>query len=174
MHLKDKSITACFSGHRELKPAVDDLFSGSSYRDQEEFEAVLREKAHDAVRRLYSEGYRIFLCGMAEGFDMLAGEVVLELAGELPGMELTAVIPHPGQAYGFGAAAKERYAKLLEGAAQKITVCPNYRPDCFHRRNDYLADNGSALVCFYNGSKGGTQYTVKKALKEGLRIINLA
>lgn len=125
------------------------------------------------VRKLAEEGFTDFLCGMAEGFDLLAGGAVLSLRPEFPQLRLIAVIPFPGQAAGFGAEVRETYGRVLAGADERVTVCPAYSADCFHRRNDYLVGNSSVLVCYYNGSKGGTQYTVKQALRNGLRVINI-
>ena len=145
------------------------LFASPGDRDPE---AILR-RLTAIVRELAQDGFTDFLCGMAEGFDLMAGEAVLSLREEFPQLRLTAVIPFPGQADGFAAATRELYERVLSAADEKITVCPQYSADCFHRRNDYLVYNASALVCYYNGSKGGTQYTVRRALRNGLRVINL-
>ena len=42
------------------------------------------------------------------------------------------------------------------------------------RRNDYLVDNSALLVAWYDGSpRGGTAYTVKRARRMRMPIINL-
>lgn len=43
------------------------------------------------VRRLYSLGYRYFLSGMAEGFDLLAAQAVTALKAEYTDIRLIAV-----------------------------------------------------------------------------------
>ena len=53
------------------------------------------------VYRLWSEGFRFFLSGMACGFDLAAAEAVLALRGECAGMELVAVVPFAGQPESF-------------------------------------------------------------------------
>lgn len=168
----DKTTAVAFSGHRTFKMsgAPRGLFDGAGGHSPE----AIAERLRQTVRMLAGEGYRSFLCGMAEGFDMMAAEAVLELRGEFPGMELVAVQPFPGQASGFGQELQERYRRVLDSAAQVVTVCPHYSADCFHRRNDLLVDHSSVLVCYYNGTKGGTAYTVKRALRAGLRVMNLA
>lgn len=166
-----KAISVAFSGHRTFKsmPTDTDLFADPNEHNSEAISRRLRQ----TITTLYDEGYRHFLCGMAEGFDLLAAEAVKELRDDLPGLRLTAVIPFPGQATGFDHQTRERYDDMLAGCDNAVTICNSYAKDCFHRRNDYMIDNSSVLVCYFNGSKGGTEYTVKRALKAGSRIINL-
>ena len=45
------------------------------------------------VRRLYRLGYRYFLSGMAEGFDLLAAQAVTALKAEYTDIRLIAVVP---------------------------------------------------------------------------------
>ena len=45
------------------------------------------------VKRLYSLGYRYFLSGMAEGFDLLAAQAVADLKTEYTDIRLIAVVP---------------------------------------------------------------------------------
>lgn len=150
-----------------METAEPGLFDVPGDRD------AIRQKLEAAIRQLTAEGYTSFLCGMAEGFDLLAGDAVLSLRREFPRIRLTAVVPFAGQATGFSADVREAYERVMAGADEIFTVCPHYSTDCFHRRNDYMVGHSSVLVCCYNGSAGGTQYTVKRALKNGLRVINL-
>lgn len=168
----DPKQTVAFSGHRILSAIERDIFSHPSEK-QVVSEYHLRNKLLNAITELYGQGYRYFLCGMAMGFDLMAGEVVLEAARELPGIKLIAVVPYPGQTARFSAEDKIRYGEVANSSWRRILISPRYSYDCFHRRNDYMVDHASALICFYNGSKGGTAYTVKRALAAGLRVINM-
>ncbi len=166
----EKSRTAAFSGHRTFK-----MGSGGSLFDdagRQEPDAIAR-RLRETISRLAAGGYTDFLCGMAEGFDLMAGEAVLAVRRDFPGLRLTAVVPFPGQAARFGGEAREIYDRVLAAADHTIVACPEYSADCYHRRNDLLADSSSTLVCYYNGTPGGTQYTVKRALRGGSKIINL-
>jgi uncharacterized phage-like protein YoqJ len=154
-----------FSGHRSFKMEGGGLFM-RSWDD-------IAARLDDVLRRLVAEGYTDFLCGMAEGFDLVAGEAVVALRGEFPWLRLVAVLPFPEQSRGFGAGLKARYDALMAAADETVSVRPCYTVDCFHARNDFLVDNGSVLVCYYNGSLGGTRYTVRRALQKQVRIINM-
>ena len=42
-----------------------------------------------------------------------------------------------------------------------------------HQRNRYMVDRSSLLIAAYDGTAGGTRYTVEYARSRGLQIINL-
>lgn len=171
----DKKLTAAFSGHRDISPSGQySLFTGNTgLISGDEYIISVKEKTRDAIEQFCNKGYKYFLCGMAEGFDLLAGEAVLELKETYPDIGLIAVIPFPGQPTAFKPENKRIYNRISAEAAAKITVCTSYSRDCFHRRNDYLVSNSNALICFFNGTKGGTEYTVKQAIKQGHKITNV-
>ncbi len=150
----DRSKTASFTGHR-------------TYRD--EAGAALAA----TVGELYAEGFRVFISGMAAGFDLAAAEAVLALRDSCPAIRLVCAVPFEGQERRYPAGEKERYRRVLERADERVVVCGGYRPDCYARRNDYLVDHASVLVSWYDGSAGGTRYTVRRAARRGLRILPL-
>ncbi len=160
--MAERSKTVSFSGHRSFK--AGGLFARPDADVGEWLAGVLREYAR--------QGYTDFLCGMAEGFDLLAGEAVVALRREFPHIRLVAVLPFPEQGRGFAAEVKERYHAVLNAADSVVAVSPRYAVDCFHLRNNYLVDNSSVLVCYYNGAEGGTRYTVRRALRNNLEIRN--
>ena len=142
--------------------------------DEMEAEAPLAVRIEEAVKALCDEGIETFLCGMAEGFDLEAAEAVLRIRGKNALPKLIAVAPYRSQAEHFNARTRGRYAAILAEADEAVVLAESYHAGCFHARNDYLVAHASVLLCYYNGTKGGTQYTVQNAQKSGLRIINLA
>lgn len=155
---KDKTVA--FTGHRRL--------SGAATPES------LREALRNTVLKLYNDGYRTFLSGMAEGFDMEAAEVVTELKKIIPDIRLVAVVPCGGQDKYFRPENKIRYQNLLDTADEVVILSDYYYNDCFLRRNDYLIANCGYVVCYYDGHpKGGTYYTVVRADRNGLKFTNL-
>ena len=63
------AMRVAFTGHRD--------YSGTT-----------NEKLREVIIALYEVGYSTFLCGMAEGFDIAAAEIVLSLKSELNGLKL--------------------------------------------------------------------------------------
>ena len=165
-----ESKNVAFSGHRTFKMK----HPTGLFNTETPSPAAIRDRLEATLRRLCEEGFDMFLCGMAEGFDMLAARCVLDLKKDFPAIKLTAVIPYPGQCERFSRENKFLYSEILARADHTVITSTHFSQDCFHRRNDYLVDNSSLLVCYFNGSKGGTEYTVKRALRKKHRIINIS
>ena len=136
--------------------------------------AVDKDRLVFVVKQLYTEGYRTFMSGMAEGFDMFAAEVVLALKDELPEIKLLCVIPFEGHISKVGSANRQRYNAICASADEVITLAPEYHEKAYYERNDYLVDNADAMICYYSGKRrSGTGYTVTAALKKRIRTINI-
>ena len=128
----------------------------------------------NAINDSYAKGYRCFMTGMAQGFDLIAAEAVLSLKNTLPDIKLIAVIPFLGQSRYFSDDDKERYENIMKQCEKIKFFSDRYYTGCFHRRNDYLVDNSSLIVSYFDGvKKGGTFYTIQRAKDKGLTIINI-
>lgn len=91
----------------------------------------------------------------------------------MPGLRLVAVIPFRGQESRFSTADRERFRRVLDAADRSVTLSPSYHAGCYAVRNNYLVDHAALLVAWYDGSPGGTHYTVRRALARGLEFVNL-
>lgn len=125
------------------------------------------------VRYLYGRGFRTFITGMAVGFDMAAGECVASLRGELPGLRLVCVVPFAGQESRFPREERMRYMRLLSSADEVKVLAEGYSPAAYRLRNDYLVENASLVVAYYDGTRGGTSYTVHRAVQSHMPVVNL-
>lgn len=136
-----------------------------------------RGEAGDALRRTVEElraaGVHTFLSGMAVGFDLAAAEAVLACRAVDPTIRLVAVLPFRGQADRFPRAERARYAALLAAADETVVVAESFHRGCFLRRDDWLTGHAATLVTWYDGSPGGTRYTIERALHCGRRLIHL-
>ena len=143
-----RAATAAFTGHR---------FVDASLRD-------------DA----YGNGIRNFISGFAIGFDMMAAEVVVSLKHTYSDIILTAAVPFKGQAARFGFYDRKRYDRLLEVADEVIVLSERYYPRCFLDRDEFMVNNSSLLIGYYDGrEKGGTFYTIRKAMAQNIPIVNV-
>ncbi len=155
----ERSKTVAFTGHRSVEGIG---------------EAELSRRLDEAIMECYNQGYRMFITGMAVGFDMLAAEAVLRLRATHRDIHLEAAIPFPGQPERFGFVDKQRYAYLLKNADSQTTLSGYYHSGCFHRRNDYMINNASMMIACWDGKpSGGTHYTYTRALQQGLSVVNL-
>lgn len=147
--------SVAFTGHR-------------TYRDE------AREQLSAALEALYNRGFRTFLSGMALGFDLAAAEAVVSLRGRHPGVRLVAAVPFRGQADRFPAAQRRRYEAILARADEVVVLADEYHRGCYARRNDFLVDHAAVVVAWYDGSPGGTRYTVERARTRGREIVYLS
>lgn len=120
-----------------------------------------------------NKNLRAFISGMAEGFDLLAAEAVLKLRMKKPDVILISVIPFMGQELDYTPRDKERYKIIYDLANKIIFTSDTYHDKAFFKRNDYLLDNSSLVICYYNGLRGGTMYTYNRAVRQNIEIINL-
>ncbi len=126
-----------------------------------------------AVETLYTEGCRTFLSGMAAGFDMAAAETVLACRDRLPGLRLVAVVPFEGHINRFSNSDRERFGRIVAAADETTVLSTRYHRGVYMQRNDYLVSHAARLVAWFDGSPGGTFYTLRRALQAGRRIDNL-
>ena len=163
------TIKACsFTGYRPDKFSFPFCDSSPEYRDFE-------NKLIEAVFEMSDEGCTDFYCGMAHGFDIVAGETVNLLKNARPEKtRLTAVVPFEKQANAWGEEWKQRYSNLLSLADRVVYISREYSKDCYHRRNRYMVDNSEAVITFFDGKSGGTAATLRYAKLKDKRIINIA
>lgn len=155
-HHFNPAATVAFTGHRNLIGNQANLF----------------DTTFKIICDLHAKGYTTFLSGMAEGFDLLAAEAVLQAKTIYSDIRLVAVVPFPMQAERFHPVNQRRYRTVLQQADQQITISQHYYRDVFLVRNDFLLDNASYIVCHYSGDRGGTMYTVNRAVRRNLSITN--
>ena len=154
MEKRQEGLRAAFTGHQDYDGRADALLRGT-------------------VAELWRRGYRRFASGMASGFDLSAAEAVLGLRSELPGLELEAVVPFAGQERGFASEDRMRHRAVFAAADVRTVLCDGYRHGCYFRRNDYLVEHADCLVAWYVRPASGTGYTVRRALRKGIEVINL-
>ncbi len=155
----DRTVSAAFTGHR---------FYDFSQRE------FIQERLTSAISEAYDHGIRNFISGFALGIDLMAAQLVQSLKCNLPGISLTAAIPFEGQAERYNIYDKRVYRRLLELADKVIVLSDCYYPRCFLDRDEFMVENASYLIAYYDGrEKGGTYYTVKKARARGIPIISV-
>lgn len=122
----------------------------------------------------YEEGYRHFLCGMAMGCDFYFCEAVIELRRCHSDITLEAAIPCPSQADAWPRAQRSRYDGLLAQCDDRTMVSDVYSSSCMQRRDRYMVDHASLLIAAFDGSAGGTRYTVEYALRRSVSVVDIS
>ena len=155
-----------FTGHRPGKLPWH-------YREEDLRCMELKRRMSAAIEAAYQEGYRHFICGMAMGCDLYFCECALDLRKQYPDITVEAAIPCPTQADRWPAAQRRRYAELVAACDLETLVSDAYSATCMQRRDRYMVDRSAMLIAAFDGSAGGTRYTVEYAMRRGLDIVDI-
>ncbi len=165
--MSESQKSCSFTGYRPDKFEFDFNPDTKEYRDFE-------NKLIKAIFSVSDEGYTDFYCGMALGFDIVAGEIVSLLKKAKSNIRLIAVVPFEAQAKAWSGEWQSRYNALLKKADRIVYMSKNYYKDCYHKRNRYMVDNSDTVITFFDGKSGGTAATLRYAKVKDRRIINIA
>ena len=148
--------TVAFTGHRKER-----ILQGSG--NDSRILAQIREAVTGVVTELYGQG-----------FDMTAAEAVLQVRERYEDIKLIAAVPFRKQPLWFEAEDQLLYARLLERMDRVVMVSENYHKGCYLRRDEYMVRKADTVIAYWDlVPKGGTFYTVNKALESGKSVINL-
>ena len=162
----DASRTCCFTGHRP-----DKLPWGYDERDPRCL-ALKRSMARE-LEGLYRRGFRHFISGMAQGCDLYFAEAALALREQHPDLTVEGAVPCPTQADHWPEVQRQRRQDILARCDLETLVQQQYDRHCMHRRDRYMVDRSAAVLAVFDGTPGGTQYTLNYAMDKKLEILLL-
>ena len=152
--------TCCFTGHRNIPKGE---------------EAAVRARVREEVLLQMERGVDSFLVGGAVGFDMLAAEVLLALRErEGKAFRLVSVLPFQGWRDRWGTAEKDREDRILEKSDEISFSRLNNSRRCYLDRDRKMVDSSCVCIAYCSRFGGGTAYTVRYAMKQGVDVINIA
>ncbi len=152
IEILNQNKTCAFTGHRILYKNFDE------------------KKVEKKILSVVKEGYKVFLCGMALGFDLTCAKIIIKLKEKFD-VKLVACIPCVNQDKGYNLKQKEEYAEILSKADEKIVLEQNYTPTCMQKRNKFMVDNSSLVIAYLCQERGGTVNTVNYAIKQNKQVI---
>lgn len=162
----NRETTCCFTGPRPMR-----LPMGGDENSVEI--SLLKKNLQNAIADAYEDGFRFFMSGMAEGFDLFAAESVIEAKSNFPEIALVAVFPYSKAALHHSAFISERINRIIGKSDFVISLYEEYIPGCEHERNKYMVDNSTRIIGYYNGLSGGTAHCWNYALENYLETVNL-
>lgn len=154
-----RSNRCCFTGHRPEKLNVP--------------EVIVKERLEQAIDMAISSGKNVFICGMARGVDLWAGEAVLKRKNVDPSIRLICAAPFVGFEKGWAEHWQTLYYEVANHADYKTAICNSYSPNCFQKRNVWMVDHSGLVIAAYNGESGGTRNTIRYANKCGIAVHNI-
>lgn len=158
--MMNKQNSFAFTGHRteKLPQSEENMFTLQDYLKKEVTSAI-------------ENGYTTFYTGMAYGFDLMAGALILEMKEKFD-LKLIAAVPFRGQEKAYNQENIKEYQRILSHCNDVIVCHEKFRRGIYHQRNRLMVDNSNLVIAYSNGT-GGTHYTVNYAQKKGVTVINL-
>ena len=164
--MKNIDVSCCFTGYRPEKFGFPFEENCPEYK-------TFYARLSTAIAKLINDGCTQFYCGMAQGFDIAAGEHVALLKKLRPDIKLIGVVPFKGQEEKWTKKWQDRYFALLKDCDEVITLNDEYTRWSFSQRNRYMVDRSRYCITYFDGKTGGTESTLKYASKNGRQIINI-
>lgn len=147
---------ACFTGHRPWKTSIS--------------EYTLRSVLKKAILQAICNGYTTFISGMAQGYDIIAAELVLEQKKENPDIRLICALPHPTFSSTWDKHWTNRLECVLTQADLVRVISPSYSSRCYQLRNEWMVNHAALVIAFYHGIPSGTKNTIDYARLQGLPV----
>ena len=141
------------------------------YNENSEKYITFKERLENLIQELINKSYSHFIVGMAEGFDTLVCEVLIDKRSQGYNVFIEGAIPCLGQESKWSEYSKKRYNNLVSQLDKKTVLKPYYTSTCMQERNDYMLKNSELLVACYANGYGGTLSTIKKAQRLGKDLI---
>lgn len=154
----DKKITVCFTGNREKYLPINKV------GDKDSLSLInIKYKLKNLIIESIENGYTYFVCGLALGSDLIAGNFVIELKKTYPQITLECALPHANQFHQYSEKNKLDYLNIIKNCDYLKIVQENYNRNCYMKRNKYMVDKSSLVIGIWNGRKGGTCNTLNYA-----------
>ena len=146
--------SCCFTGHR---------------RPRKHSMASLIAPLEDAIRTaVVEEGVEIFYSGGAQGFDLVAAQMVLNLRKDAyPHIQLILALPCRNHDAGWRREMREVFDEIAAWADEVHYVSEAYTRTCMMERNRYMVDRCRYMIAYCEDvhARSGTAYTVNYATK---------
>ena len=153
---RDINKSCCFTGHRP------DKCIGT--------EETIRSRLLKTIKESIAEGYDTFVTGMALGVDTWAAEEVIKLKAEHKELKLVCAVPFKGMEKKRTTEQQAIFNGILNMADEVVYITPRYQRWSFHARDEWMVDNASKVIAVFNGTHGGTEYTINYAKRKGRTI----
>ncbi len=149
--------TCCLTGRQDIAPWE---------------ERKIQVKLRYQVELLYERGYLYFGVGGARGFDRLAAEYLLDLRDRWKKqIRVISVLPYQGYMEGWEDQDVARQETIIRKSNKVVYVCQE-KEGAFLARDRKLVDESSFCICYCHRLTGGTAYTIRYAMKQGVPVFN--
>ena len=159
--MSQREMTACFTGHRKIPPG-------------EEAKVMVRTR-YIVQKLIHEHNVRYFGVGGAVGYDMLAAEYLIRLkAHKEHQLKIISVLPYPEwrDTEDWDDVLRRREDRILFASDKIVYVRPQKENGVYLLRDRKLVNGSAWCVSYCNRVPSGTAYTVRYALKHGVKVMN--
>lgn len=153
----DYSKTCCFTGHKPEKCIGE--------------EGKIRFRLAMEIQNAIAAGYDTFITGMALGVDTWAAEEVLKIKSEKAGIKLVCAVPFEGVEQNRTTKQQMIFHNILSKADDVSYICPKCSRKSFKVRDEWMVDHAAKVIAVFNGTHGGTEYTINYAKQNNREIV---
>ena len=135
--------TCAFAGHS---------FHGMGYLPGHGRFLLIQEMLELLIERLIQQkGVTHFISGMAQGVDMEAARIVLQLKEQYPQITLECVLPYPGHASLWQADLADQHFAIVRDCDKKTVIRQARSAECWKPWNRYIVDHADILLAVWDG-----------------------
>lgn len=162
-HLVRDTRRCAFTGYRPEKMPF-------GYEENTALALDFKRRLRETIETLIQQGYKHMISGGAQGMDILAAEIVLDLQKTYNDVTLEMAIPFDGQAEKWDAEYKARWQRCVDHADMITVLSHEYTKSCLYARNRYMVQQADLLLACYDGQEGGTKKTIDYARRFGCQV----
>lgn len=148
------------------------------FKNDEEHDGCrkIKRSLKEQLLALYDSGVRRFYLGGANGVDLWAGEILLELKKQgRNDIEMILALPFEGYDKKWSEQIRNRMTNLIRHSTETVMVGNAEKTPAasYRRRNEYMVDRSGSLLAVYDNNRAlrsGTGMTVRYAEKKALLI----
>ena len=128
------------------------------------------------IYELYDRGARIFKTGGAVGFDTMAAKAVLAMKDRFGegSIHLYLCLAAPNQTMRFSKSQKSDFDYIFSMSDGVTYASERLTRDSYFVRNRALVQGSDVCLAYCKKQYGGSYYTCKHALSNGVELVNLA
>ena len=149
--------TCCVTGHRHIP----------SMRVRE-----VKDRLVGEVGGAIGDGYTRFVCGFAEGIDLLFADTIVGWKTLQPKLRLVAALPYRDRLQ----SRNPMFRALLAQCDEVYVINDERTRECYFARNRWMVNESGRVIAVCDGrSGGGTVYTLRyaKEQKKEIRMVAL-
>lgn len=122
------------------------------------------------VHLIENKNVNHFISGMAQGVDMYAAKIVLDLKRRY-NISLECAIPCENQSRNYSKKAKAEYETILNSSDMLSYIRKEYTKDCMIKRNIYMVERAEYLIAVCDNKSSGTLNTINYAKEKNRNIL---